>query len=245
VLTFVGSSDEHPARERELVHGLCERRVDGLVLAPIEHNHAYLLRDLEAGMAVVFIDRPPQAIDADAVLIDNAGAAATAVDHLVAAGHRHIGFLGDREQIYTARERLSGYREALLRHGLTYRDELVRMGLDKSTRALSAAHDLFALARPPSALLTSQNFITVGAVHALQAVGRQHEVALVGIDDVAMADAIEPRLTVVAQDPLGMGRAAGELLFARLDGAAEPAKRLVMPTELLVRGSGEIRAPPD
>ena len=64
-----------------------------------------------------------------------------------------------------------------------------------------------------------------------------------GIDDVTMADATEPRLTVVAQDPLGMGRAAGELLFARLDGAAGPTERVVMPTELLVRGSGEIRPP--
>jgi LacI family transcriptional regulator len=213
------------------------------VIAPIEHNHSYLLRDLEAGMAVVFIDRPPQSIDADSVLIDNARAAATAVDHLVSTGHRRIGFLGDREQIYTARQRLSGYREALVRHGLSYDDELVRMGLDKSGRALSASNDLFGLARPPSALLTSQNFITIGAVHALQALGRQHEIALVGIDDVTMADATEPRLTVVAQDPLGMGRAAGELLFARLDGAAGPTERVVMPTELLVRGSGEIRPP--
>ena len=243
VLTFVGSSDEDPTRERELVHGLCERRVDGLVIAPIEHNHSYLLRDLEAGMAVVFIDRPPEAIDADSVLIDNAGAAATAVDHLVSAGHRRIGFLGDREQIYTARQRVSGYREALLKHGLLYDDELVRMGLDESARALSASNELFGLARPPSALLTSQNFITIGAVHALQALGRQHEIALVGIDDVTMADATEPRLTVVAQDPSGMGREAGELLFARLDGASGPAERVVMPTELLVRGSGEIRPP--
>lgn len=72
---------------------------------------------------------------------------------------------------------------------------------------------------------------------------RQHEIALVGIDDVTMADATEPRLTVVAQDPSGVGRAAGELLFARLDGAAGPTERVVMPIELLVRGSGEIRPP--
>lgn len=138
---------------------------------------------------------------------------------------------------------MSGYREALLRHGLPYFDELVRMGLDKSARALSASNDLVVLARPPSALLTSQNFITMGAVNALQALGRQHEIALVGIDDVTMADATEPRLTVVAQDPSGMGRAASELVFARLDGAAGPTERVVMPIELLVRGSGEIRPP--
>ena len=57
-----------------------------------------------------------------------------------------------------------------------------------------------------------------------------------------MADAIEPRLTVVAQDPFGIGRTAGELLFARLDGVAGPTQRLLMPTQLIVRGSGEIEA---
>lgn len=242
VLTLAGSSDEDPRRERELVHGLCERRVDGLVIAPIERNHSYLLRDLEAGMAVVFIDRPPRGIEADAVLIDNAGAAEQVVDHLVGAGHRRIAFLGDREEIYTARERLKGYRQALRRHGLAYDDALVRMELDESRRTRSATLDLFEIPEPPSALLTSQNFITIGAVHALQALGRQHEIALAGIDDVAMGDAIEPRLTVVAQDPLTMGRAAAELLFARLDGAAGPPRRLLVPTELLVRGSGEIAA---
>lgn len=99
---------------------------------------------------------------------------------------------------------------------------LVRMGLDKSARALSASNDLFGLARPPSALLTSQNSITIGAVHALQALGRQHEIALVGIDDVTMADATEPRLTVVAQDPSGVGRAAGELLSPGSTGRPGP-----------------------
>jgi LacI family transcriptional regulator len=66
---------------------------------------------------------------------------------------------------------------------------------------------------------------------------------LVGIDDVAMADAVEPGITVVAQDPPGLGHTAAELLFARLDGKAGPAERVAIPTELIVRGSGEISPP--
>jgi LacI family transcriptional regulator len=167
-----------------------------------------------------------------------------AVDHLAAVGHRRIAFLGDREQVYTARERSRGYREALVAHGLGHRGELVRMGLFESHRSSRATHDLFDLEQPPTALVTGQNFITVGAVHALQALGRQHEVALVGIDDVVMGDAVEPRLTVISQDPLRMGRTAGELPFARLDGQAGPARRITRATRLLVRGSGEIAPAP-
>ena len=240
VLTFVGSSDEDPERERELVHGFCGRRVDGLVLASVARDQSYLLRDLQAGMGVVFIDRPPEAIEADAVLIDNAEAASGAVDHLMKSGHRRIAFLGDREQIFTARERRRGYREALARHLVPFDEALVRTGLDSSEPAFNATQSLLGLDDPPTALLTSQNLITGGAVHALREAGRQQDVAVVGIDDLTLADALEPAVTVVAQDPIGLGHAAADLLFARLDGKKGPPKQVLMPTKLIVRGSGEI-----
>ncbi len=240
VLTFVGSSDEDPERERELVQGFCGRRVDGLVLASVARDQTYLLRDVHAGMAVVFIDRPPEAIEADTVLIDNAGAAAAAVDHLVGNGHTRIAFLGDREQIFTARERRAGYRDALARHLVRYDPDLVLGGLDSSESAFEATRSLLALDEPPTALLASQNLITSGAVRALQADARQHDVAVVGIDDLTLADAVEPAITVVAQDPIGLGHAAADLLFARLDGETGPAREVLMPTRLIVRGSGEI-----
>jgi LacI family transcriptional regulator len=240
VLTFVGSSDEDPEREQELVHGFCGRRVDGLVLASVARDQSYLLRDLQAGMGIVFIDRPPEAIEADAVLIDNSGAAATAVDHLAESGHRRIAFLGDREQIFTARERRAGYREALARRLIPYDEEVVRTGLDSSESSFRATEALLALAEPPTALLTSQNLITEGAVHALGAAGRRRDVAVVGLDDLTLADAVEPAITVVAQDPVGLGHAAADLLFARLDGETGPPRRVLMPTRLIVRGSGEI-----
>jgi LacI family transcriptional regulator len=240
VLTFAGSSDEDPERERELVHGFCGRRVDGLVLASVARDQSYLLRDLQAGMGVVFIDRPPEGIDADAVLIDNAGAASGAVDHLMKSGHRRLAFLGDREQIFTARERRRGYREALARHLVPFDESLVRTGLDSSEPAFKATQSLLGLDDPPTALLTSQNLITGGAVHALRAAGRQRDVAVVGIDDLTLADALEPAVTVVAQDPIGLGHTAADLLFARLDGETGPPKQVLMPTKLIVRGSGEI-----
>src|SRR3954453_6417855 len=73
VLVFAGSSDEDPQRERELVESLVARGVDGLVIAPTTGDHGYLLRDREAGVAMVFVDRPPRYVEADAVVSDNAG----------------------------------------------------------------------------------------------------------------------------------------------------------------------------
>jgi LacI family transcriptional regulator len=237
VLVFAGSSDEDPGRERELVESLVARGVDGLIIAPTGGDQGYLLRDREAGVAMVFVDRPPRFVDADSVLSDNAGGARRAVEHLVQAGHRRIAFLGDRPEVHTAAERLRGYRAAIGQHGL---EELVGRPLNGSAEAREAARRLFSDHARPTAVFSAQNLVTIGVVLALRDLGLQHDVALVGFDDVTLADALEPPVTVVAQDPTEIGRRAAELLFARVDGRAGPPEHVVVPTPLLARGSGEI-----
>jgi LacI family transcriptional regulator len=240
VLPLVGSSDEDPARERELAEAFLARRVDGLIVVPAGPDHSYLRSEREAGVALVFVDRPPAFIDADCVLSDNAGGAKAATAHLIERGHRRIGFLGDRTQIFTAVERLRGYREALTAHGIPYDASLVRMELHDSAAASAAAGDLMAAAEPPTALFSAQNLITIGTVERLRALGLHRTVAVVGFDDLTLADALEPGLTVVAQDAHQLGRLTAELLFARLDGETGPTRRVEVPTTLIERGSGEL-----
>src|SRR4051812_48130692 len=240
VLAFAGSSDEDAERERDLVQAFASRRVDGLVIVPAGPDHSYLLRDRDAGVAMVFVDRPPAFIDADVVLSDHAGGARAATEHLIAAGHRRIGFLGDRQRIPSAADRLRGHREALSAHGIAPDPGLVRVELADSASARAAMLDLLDADDPPTAVFAAQNLITIGAVDALRARSRQHEVALVGFDDITLADAMDPGLTVVAQEPREIGRAAAELLFARLDGDTGPSRRVELPTRLVARGSGEI-----
>jgi LacI family transcriptional regulator len=114
------------------------------------------------------------------------------------------------------------------------------MELEDSAMARRVTEELFSGENPPTAVFAAQNLITIGAVEALRTMGRRHDVALVGFDDLTLADALEPGLTVVAQDAGGIGRAAAELLFARLDGENGPARTVIRPTTLIPRGSGEI-----
>jgi LacI family transcriptional regulator len=240
VLAFAGSSDEDPARERQLVEALLARGVDGLIVAPTGADQSYLARDRQAGVALVFVDRPPRFLDADVVVSDNAGGAYAAVAHLIEHGHRRIAFLGDRPEIHTAVERLRGYRKALADQGLDEDPALVRQGLIAPAQTRAATRELLRAADPPTALFTSQNLITIGAVGVLHELGLQHVVALVGFDDVALAEALDPPLTVVAQDAARLGRAAAERLFARLDGDDGPSHRIELRTTLIQRGSGEV-----
>jgi LacI family transcriptional regulator len=240
VLTFVGSSDERPEREIELAEAFSARGVDGLVIVPCATDQSYLLREHQAGTALVFVDRPPRFMQGDAVVSDNAGGAQVAVEHLIAHGHRRIGFLGDRVSVFTAIERRIGYREALASAGLQRAEELERVDLADSESAERATRELLALSDPPTALFAGQNLITIGAIRALRKAGRQREIALAGFDDVVLGDLVEPGVTVVAQDPYTLGRHAGDLLFSRLNGLHAEMARVIVPTRLIERGSGEI-----
>jgi LacI family transcriptional regulator len=240
MLTLVGSSDEEPDRERELAEAFGGRGIDGLILATSVADSSYLMREQAAGVALVFVDRPPRFLDADTVVTDNHGGARAAVEHLLELGHRRIGFLGDRPDVHTAAERLRGYRETLARHGVEEDLGLIRHPQFRGVDAYETTCELLRGNDAPTALFTSQNLITIGAVRALHSLGLHEQVALVGFDDIVLADAVSPGLTVVAQDPGGLGRAAAELLFERLDGFDGPSRRVELPTRLIPRGSGEL-----
>jgi LacI family transcriptional regulator len=240
VMVLASSADEDGGRERALVVSFVSRRVDGLILVPADADHSYLAAERRAGLAVVFVDRPPRFLDADVVMSANRDGAASAVRHLAASGHRRIAFVGDLVTIHTATERLAGYRDGMLGSGFAIDESLVRMGVRSVEAADAIVAELLTGGDPPSALFSAQNLITEGAVHALRRLGLQHEVALVGFDDFPMADLLEPAVTVVAQDPTRMGELAATLLFRRMAGDRSPSEIVVLPTTLVPRGSGEI-----
>jgi LacI family transcriptional regulator len=244
MLVFAGSSDEDPDREGEVLAAFVRHGVDGLIVMPAgRHHDGLLLEQQRHGRPVVIVDRLVELLDTDSVTTDNRVGAREAVRHLAAHGHRRIAFLGDARSIWTARERHAGYCEGLLEEGIRYDPELVRQHFPTIELAEGAALDLLASIDPPTALFTAQNLITVGAVRALRQRELQHRVALIGFDDLTLADLLDPATSAIVQDPHALGRIAAELLFARLAGDHSPSKNVVVPTRLVARGSGEISAP--
>jgi LacI family transcriptional regulator len=241
VLVFAGSSDEDEDRERQLVSAFASRRVDGLIIQPSSQDHSYLMTERKAGTAIVFVDRPPAFLDADTVLTDNAAGVRRGIKHLVANGHRRIGYLGDQHKIATAAERHRGYLEELASQGIEADDGLVRLDLRGIEKAEAAAIELLEKADPPTALFTGQNLITIGAFRALRRLKLHRRIALIGFDDILLADLLEPGITVIAQDPAAIGRMAAQVLFRRLDGDRSASEHHVVLTRMITRGSGEIK----
>ncbi|WP_346131660.1 LacI family DNA-binding transcriptional regulator [Lentzea roselyniae] len=240
VLVLAGSSEDDHSMQRELLLSLSARRVDGVVVMAVGGHQDALQQERDRGTPMVLVDRPPTFGGTDCVTTTNRDSSRDAVLQLASLGHRDIAFLGDRRTLWTSQERYTGFLEGLAQAGLTLREELVRTDLHGADLAEVAATELLDLGKPPTALFTAQNLVTVGAMRVLRARRLQHRVALIGFDDFPLADMLEPGITVVRQDVPGIGRKAAELIFARIDGDTSPPVHAVVPASIVRRGSGEI-----
>ncbi|HET9221686.1 MAG TPA: substrate-binding domain-containing protein, partial [Roseiflexaceae bacterium] len=242
-LVFAGSSDEDPSREEKMVLTLASRRVDGLIVVPTSRSQGGLAHIQRLDRPIVFVDRPAIFHDADSVTVDNRAGARQAICHMAAYGHRNIAFLGDIADLWTSAERYLGYVEGLATAGLQLNPRMIRKNLRGIEAAERATLELLDdESQAPTAIFASQNLVTIGAIRALQGRGLQHRIAVIGFDDFLLADLLHPRVSVIAQQPATLGRMAADLLFARLDGDRSPPQHIVVPTQLIPRGSGEIAA---
>ena len=242
---ITASTDEDPERERELTEELIERRVGALVVTSTARQHDALRDELAGGLPVVLVDRPALDVEADTVVIDNRGGVRDAVTHLLAGGHRRIGLVGDESRLWTFQERKEAFVATLVEAGVADPERYVRDGAHDADRARAFATELLSLDEPPTALVTANNKITVGALHALRdregTTGGRRDVALVGFDDFELADLLG--VTVVGYDAAEMGRQAAALAVARAADPSRPAQLVVVPTRLVPRGSGEVPPP--
>lgn len=233
-LMISGSGEGSANQERSLTGALLSRRVSGLLLVPTASDHSWLSTAVADGTPVVALDRPAAGLRADTVLTDNEGGVRSAVEHLAAHGHRHIGFLGDNPEHWTAGRRLAGFEIATGDLGL--RSDTVASGpyerdeLEGILTRWTSGDDAV------TAVLTGNNRVTVTVLRALRAT--RLGVSMVGFDDFELADVVHPAVTVVAQDPAAMGEQAAQLLFRRLAGDTSPPRSVVLLTRLVVRESG-------
>ncbi|GHE13928.1 LacI family DNA-binding transcriptional regulator [Streptomyces alanosinicus] len=240
---LMGSSADDPDRERALTDKFLARRVSILMVVPaVGADHSHLKSHRTAGLPVIFLDRPGVGLSTDSIVSSNRAGTHDGVAHLIGHGHRRIGFVGDLPvKLYTRRERLAGYRAALQEADIPYNRSLVASAHDQQG-AKAATSKLLDLADPPTALFAGNNIMALGTVAELARIKRK-DVAVVAFDDVSLAEALEPALTVVAQDPEEIGRSAATTALTRLDGDRSRARTITVPTRLVVRGSGEQPAP--
>jgi LacI family transcriptional regulator len=229
----MAASGDQPTRERPAVDSMLERRVLALLLVPIADDHSYLEGERQLGTPIVAVDRPLSNAASDSVIFDNRGGARSAVLALADAGHRRIGFVGGSSHLYTHRERLFGYHDALVIRGLDQDPALVREDAASLETADAATVQLLSGEHPPEAIFAGNNRAAFGAFRAIQRSGLA--TALIGFDDFELAENLG--ISVVSHSPKEMGRMATTLALRRIDALDGALEQIVLPTQLNLRDS--------
>jgi LacI family transcriptional regulator len=233
------NTDEDAELERDALLTLLGERVGGVILASTGRTNQGLDRLVAAGIPVVALDRRIEGVDVDSVMVDNVSAAQAATEHLLALGHRRIGFIGGPSYVSTAADRYVGYRQAFERRGLPVVDDLVRTGDLRDRGGFEQGMALLTADQPPTAIFSVNGQTTVGLLRACRASDRRlpDEVSLVGFDDLPTGELLDPPLTAVVQPSYRLGQVAAELLLARRDDPDREVVHEVLEADLVVRGS--------
>ena len=214
---FVCSYDFDREQELGKLAFLARYHVDGIVYVP-ENVTAGEVRARVGAIPVVLIDRSLDQADYDTVVVDNLNAAYGAIEHLINQGHRRIGIIAGPSGIYTAQERLRGYRRVHEDFDLPIDDDLILEGdysVESGHRLMDA---LLKRTDPPSAVFVTNYEMTLGAIMALNEspIRVPDELSIIGFDNQQLARIVKPALTIVVQPIQSIGETAAALLLKRL-----------------------------
>lgn len=232
-MTVLAPGEHDPLRVEHLADG----SIDGAVLTTTLLDSPLPGQLLRHGFPFVLLNRVVDDLDADSCSADNEGGAAALARALVENGHRRIGAILGPAQASTGRDRERGFRAALADLGAPLDEALVRRGrfsFDDGQRHLKS---LLATGSRPTAVFCANDVIALGAYDAALRLGAAvpAELSLVGFDDIQMAGWAAFALTTARQDLRRMAGMAVELLLARLEHPGAPARRVVLPAELVHR----------
>ncbi|WP_344942191.1 LacI family DNA-binding transcriptional regulator [Sphaerisporangium flaviroseum] len=238
-IVVIEQTDGDLRRERQVLDGVRDHRIDGLILSPVAIGEEELAARTDDTALVLLGERIHDG-PADHVAIDNVRAARDVTEHLIGLGRTRVAALGaqDNAASGTAPLRLAGYREAMAAHRLAETVVKVeRYGRAEGAAAMSA---LLASADPPDAVFCFNDLLALGAMRAIlsSGAGVPEDIAVAGLDDIEDGRFSTPTLTTVAPDKAQLARIAVDLLKQRLDGSVHrPAREMRADYRLLIRES--------
>ncbi len=236
---FLCNYDEDPEKQQLYLEILQGESVAGIIIPPLNEEDPEIERLVRAGLPIVCVDRSLKNCSIDKVEVDNRRGAFEAVRHLIDKGHRQIGIITGPMHSSTGRDRLAGYRDAHAAAGISIDDELICYGEFKEDCGRRFASQLLDLRKPPTALFTCSNLTTIGALHVVaeRKLRIPDQLALIGFDDMLLADVYTPPLTMVSQPSYDVGRCAAELLFKRIQNSKQSPTNILLSPKLIIRKS--------
>ncbi|GAB3675530.1 LacI family DNA-binding transcriptional regulator [Actinocorallia lasiicapitis] len=230
------NSDEDIRKEEECIATALRQRSAGVIIAPVNESVTDVSPLVDEGIPVVSVDRIAARGEIDSVLLDNVSSARFGTMHLISQGFTRIALIGGPPEATTGAQRRQGYRDALQASGLPFDPALEFVGHFRQSGGHEAMLRILDLEPPVPALLIANNLMTLGALTALHERGvlPPRTPAIAAFDEFTWHSLLSPPMTIIAQPTHEIGKAAGELLVARITDPEAPVRHVLLQPELKV-----------
>ena len=235
---LLGNTYQDPDKAYSYIEELKQKQVDGMILLTTRLDNK-VITDIADRYPVVLTSDFIDGLNVPTVAIDNISSSRDAVAHLLELGHRRIGMITGPLNSLLSRDRLKGYRQALLGHDIEVESVLIQEGDHTYESGYNQMNKFLALDKPPTAIFAANDSMAMGAIKAIKARGLRvpEDVAVVGFDNIQFSAIFEPALTTIAQPLVEMGKRSMELLLKQLKGETLTKKQHVLDTKLIIRDS--------
>lgn len=210
---IIATARDDAERERAMIDSLLERRVRGLIVVPSGEDYSYLHVERKRGYSFVFVDRPAAYLDTDTVLVDNQGGIAACLDELISNGCKKIAIIADTLNIWTASERIEGFKRASLSRGIDNRDVHIVTGVHTTEEAKASTHSLLGSTSRIDGIIATNDLIAMGVGEVIMK--ENPSIKVVSFDDFPSANLLG--IKTLDHDPQRLGRLAADVLLKRID----------------------------
>jgi len=239
---MVALSAEAYEREVRICEMFHRQKVCGVIVSQAKDTKHYehFQRLIDSGIPIVFYDRICTGVNASRVVVDDYMGAYNAVSYLLDTGCRRIAFYGSPMQLEISKNRFNGYKDALLKRGLSYDEHLTRI-CDNRRDAELITPELFDGDYYPDAFFAVNDDTAIGILYTVKRMGLRvpEDISICGFTNGQRAVACDPMLTTVEQRGKRVGEEAVEILLDKVEGLTplDKVEKRIVRTRLVIRGT--------
>jgi len=224
-------------KEEEAINLLLAKRVDGLLITPVQDRDDDIKKLIEANIPFVVVGRDFKNIEVDAVYNDEVKGGFLATDYLIKKGHKKIAFINGVLHKSPAKGRLKGYKKALKECEIPFNDALISVGDIDVKDGYERTKKLFEKGLDFTAIFAYNDMMAFGSMQAIKEKGLRipEDIGLVGYDDIQFSSLISPSLTTIRLKKKELGIESVKLLFSRINGNRKKPKKIVLDVDIIAR----------
>lgn len=241
--TIICDSRQNKQVEKDALEFLLGKMVDGIITIPFDQGGEHLRLADERGVPVVLIDRLLTDYKADAVIMDNRGAADLAVKEFDANGHSRIAIICGSDSIYTMKSRMDGFKSAIKKRGISLNEDYLIRGEININGGYEGAKHLLKLKKPPTALFCANYEITLGAIIAINECGVKvpNDLSIIGFDNLMLSQIVKPKLTIISQPMREIATNAASLMLEHLTSEQICGTKIIELSPTLIKGESVLK----